>query len=245
MKFIDLFSTYIVLPAAVLYFTGWMYLSAYCRGIGLDVALLDADINTIIMNSYHVVLFGFRTTFDLFAAAWGWIVLAAIIAAALTVAVRRHARWRKAALGYAKAWSERTAVLRQSLAGDIALLLVLGVALSFLSRFAAASDLAFLQKNTEARIVFEFTQRFVTESKAECAENDACYYPYLKKANDQSRLRLLLETPAIVVAWAQHGTGSPIGEVYVVKREDINFVATLDVEVCHPMEAKPCALNIP
>ena len=234
MKFVDLLSKFVLIPAAALYVTGWIYLYSLCRPIGLDASILDLDTNTIIVNSYHVFAFVFgalkRYSLAIFVVIASLIVLIVILSRLrLTRTWLVHAARRTTHYSHLSAvWISRS-VMRQLL-----LYVTVLAGLAVIATSAALHDLARVSHRPGARMVFGFTEKFTRESEQLCSKEQHCFYPYLKLANEQSRLRMLLETPDFFVLWVQplESPDKTIGQVYILKREEINFASVLDVETC-------------
>jgi hypothetical protein len=205
MKVLELLSTYVIIPAAVLYFAGWIYLYTLCRFTGLDVVLLGLDTNSIIMNSYNVVAFAYDRILAFVASTWviaiaGLVVVVALVTTFVPIAAQAFDRTRSSIL---------SRVATAGLALWIATYVLGLIGIAALSQAAAKDYLAHLTSRPGARMLFDFKRSFVEESDRNCRENSNCYYVYLKRANDSSRLRMLLETPDYFAVWAQHVDRSP------------------------------------
>lgn len=234
MKFLDLISKYIIVPAAILYFSGWIYLYTLCSNVGLDVALLKLDTNTILLNSYNVLQFVFR--FCIRELAVYWLVLVGLFSA-LLIALGATKRSRLIVLkGMARAHMatrDAEAFIAASFVVQALLYVFLIVAIGSISKSAAIAYLNQVPIRPGTRMAFEFNQLFVTESEAQCTADPQCWYTFLKAANGSARLRLLLETPDYFVVWAQpdspQASKRAIGNVYLVKRDAVNFAMGLEI----------------
>lgn len=233
MKFLDIISKYIIVPAAILYFSGWIYLYTLCSNVGLDVALLKLDTNTILLNSYNVLQFVFR--FCVREVAIYWLVLVGLFAALLIALGARRSRL-FVLKGLARAHMaarDAEAFVAGSFLVQGVLYLFLIVAVGSISKFAAIAYLNQVPVRPGTRMAFEFNQPFVAESEAQCTADPQCWYTFLKSANGSARLRLLLETPDYFVVWAQpdspQASKRAIGNVYLIKRDAVNFAMGLEV----------------
>lgn len=236
MKFLDLVSKYIIIPAGVLYFAGWIYLYTLCRYVALDVTMLGLDTNSIIMNSYNVLEFVFRAATHLIGSFLFWLATLALVSLGI--------------LAYVLGSSAKTTGVVQKTYCDVArspaaaalvyVLLLFGVAFS--SRAAARDYLLHVPSRPGARMLFDFKKEFVEQSEWDCKANPDCYYVYLRAANDSARLRMLMVTPDYFVVWAQHSGlhERSIGEVYLIQKGSVNLAGALDVETCQLGEVTQC-----
>lgn len=256
MRFVELVSKIVIVPAALLYFSGWIYLYTLCTYVGLDVSLLDLDTNTIIMNSYNVLNYANRTFWETVQDYWivSFLVVVVIGGTILIPIVRRSVK--QACTSRSFRYSR--ILLRRNWIVQGVVFVLIALVLSNFSEAAARNYLAQLPSKPGARMFFDFSKSFIDQSESNCKVNPACYYEYLKSANDSSSLRMLLETSQYFVVWAEHldqptsETGAPasagkgsmsIGEVYLIKKENVNLAGAADVETCLLGRREQCAHN--
>ncbi len=244
MRILEIISKYIIIPGALLYFSGWIYLYTFCRQIGIDVSVLNLDTNSIILNSYYVLRFMVRTIEDIAAAYWIVLLATAILAAILIVLSRPG--WPLGRVVERFFYPFDRALRRNSTSTivELATLVVLLMGLGAVAREAAADYLQQIPRRPGARMVFTFTQQFIADSMAQCPKTapDQCYYHYLELANDGSRLRMLLETTDYFVMWAQpvEPKDQQTGQVFILKKDGIQYTS-VDIDPCHIGGQSSCA----
>jgi hypothetical protein len=208
---IENFAALAVVPAALLYFSGYIYLYFFCRHLGIDPASLHYDLFTVMIYAVNALIFPLA----LASVHWLWtlggiVTLAAAVPALHWAGKHMHRRW-GARIASEIARPLRFAARTSAVLGAIILLFLI----SQMGGAARAEDALRLDGPA---VHFQFTNAFLAGL---CEKDQPCGYDDLKAANNGWCLRKLIETEGDVIV-ACRPPGSDL-VIYVVPKSAITL----------------------
>lgn len=193
-SFFDALSKYVLIPAAVLYFVGWVYLYTLLVPFDVDTSILNADIYSTMMYSVSVPLFAFTARYYL--VAFGVIVVILVFA---IEPARRFSR---------------------TLFGQLLLYFLFLAGCYYLAQDAGKSRAQQIMAKSNPQVMhIQFSREFPDpQNPANCFEWKGCFYDAIAIANSSGDLREVLETKDDLVVF-----DVVRGYSYAVPRKLVDF----------------------
>ena len=195
MPLLETISKYVIVPAAILYFAGWVYLYYFLFSIGVSFSSANMDVYTVCayaISTFVYLLQGSRLVITLLSAA-GLASAALIYVRIIHPHPNRAVRWFDDHL-FRPLWK-----LATSHTGQAASFIVLLCFLYFLASAAGISHAKEIQAHPGPRIFFQFADSVSSHAVSACREIDGCYYGALASANSSGSLRKIMESSDYIV----------------------------------------------
>ena len=211
---IENFAALAVVPASLLYFSGYIYLYFFCTYLGIDPSSLHYDLFTVMIYAVNAVLFPLTVALRY----WPW--TAGCVATIVAIAVL----WRWDNGRILRRWRVHSPTAGHfsrpvGLAARAAAVLAAVVLLFLVSEVGGENRAAESLQSKGPAVRFQFTRTFLTASA--CQPGKSCGYDDLTLANEMWCLHKLIETDNAVIVACQPPDSDAV--IYAIPKSAITF----------------------
>src|SRR6266699_639520 len=187
MASLESISKYVLVPALLLYFAGWIYLYFFFFYLGVGVSILDLDIYTVLSYSVSVLIFIMFSWVTWLAVGLFVIVfIAGLTSKKMGSVLRRF-------------FSRTKKIVTGSMVTQAVLCLLFLLGSFYVARAAGIAHTLEVKTIPGPTIMIQFSKELAEEKAEPCRAIDGCYYDLLVGANSGAALREVLETKEYLV----------------------------------------------
>lgn len=217
MTFFDLISRYVVIPGAVLYFAGWVYLYYFLFALGVSISSANIDVYTVCIYAFSTFVFLLRRPQIYALIALGLVIGVAVLIHRTPPKKRMVLATVMETYAISPLWNFLRSAIGQTAAyAAILVLTYIG------SRAAGLEHIRDVENNPGPTVFLQFSRDSVAAASADCKEVNGCYYAALMSANSAGALRKVIDMSDFVVLLDESGNESQ-KNVFLVPRSLIVF----------------------